>query len=58
MTADEFENLDDQQTEVRIAERFRAFALNGLPSDLSLMCAVRPKIDVPIVADGVLETAA
>ena len=60
MTADEFEGLNDQQAEVWIAERFRAFALNGLPPDLSLMCAVHPEVDIPVAIGtvGSLDTAA
>ena len=60
MTADEFEGLNEQQAEVWIAERFRAFALNGLPPDLSLVFAVHPEVDVPneMVTDDSLGTAA
>jgi hypothetical protein len=60
MTADEFETLNDQQAEAWIAKRFRAFALNGLPPDLSLMCAVHPEVDAPIAiaAEGSLDAAA
>jgi hypothetical protein len=47
MTADEFENLDDQQAELWIAQRFRAFVLTGWPPDLSLMFAVHPEVDAP-----------
>lgn len=57
MTADEFEGLNDQQAEAWIAERFRAFVLNGLPPDLSLMLAVHPEVDAPTV-DGSLDAAA
>ena len=52
MTSDEFENLDDQQADLRIADRFRAFALNGLGSGLSLTCAAHPEVDEPIATDG------
>ena len=60
MTADEFENLNDQQAELWIAQRFRAFVLNGWPPDLSLLFAVHPEVDAPIelVTDGFLNTAA
>jgi hypothetical protein len=60
MTADEFEGLNDQQAEVWIAKRFRAFVLNGLPPDLSLIFAVHPEVDTPIAiaSDGSLDTAA
>jgi hypothetical protein len=60
MTADDFENLNDQQAEAWIARRFRAFALNGLPPDLSLTFAVRPEVDAPvaIAADGPFDAAA
>lgn len=60
VTRDEFEGLSDQQAEVWIADRFRAFALNGLPPDLSLLFAVHPEVDAPnaIITDGSLDTAA
>jgi hypothetical protein len=60
MTADEFENLNDQQAELWIAQRFRAFVLTGWPPDLSLMFAVHPEVDAPmeIVTEGSLDTAA
>ncbi|HSC73446.1 MAG TPA: hypothetical protein VLB89_04715 [Gaiellaceae bacterium] len=57
MTADEFEGLNDQQAEAWIAERFRAFVLNGLSPDLSLMLAAHPEVDAPTV-DGSLDAAA
>jgi hypothetical protein len=47
MTADKFEGLDERQAEAWIAERFRAFALNGLSPELSLICAVHPEVDAP-----------
>jgi hypothetical protein len=60
MTADEFEGLDDQQAELWIAQRFRAFVLSGWPPDLSLMFAVHPEVESPMenAADGFLDTAA
>jgi hypothetical protein len=60
MTADEFENLNPQQAELWIAQRFRAFVLTGWPPDLSLMFAVHPEVDAPmeIVTEGSLDTAA
>jgi hypothetical protein len=60
MTRDDFENVSEQQAEAWIAQRFRAFALNGLPPDLSLMFAVHPEIDAPVAtgSDSSLDAAA
>lgn len=60
MDSDKFENLNDQQAELWIAQRFRAFALNGLPPELSLMFAVHPDVDAPIEAlsERPIDTAA
>jgi hypothetical protein len=60
MDADEFENLNDQQAELWIAQRFRAFVLNGLPPDLSLIFAVHPEVDAPkdAVSERSLDSAA
>ena len=60
MTRDDFENVTEQQAEAWIAQRFRAFSLNGLPPDLSLMFAVHPEVDAPVAAgtDGSLDAAA
>jgi hypothetical protein len=60
MDSDEFENLNDQQAELWIAKRFRAFVLNGLPPELSLMFAVHPEVDAPIdaLSERSIDTAA
>jgi hypothetical protein len=60
MTADEFEGLNDQQAELWIAQRFRAFVLSGWPPDLSLIFAVHLEVDAPreTATDGPLDTAA
>jgi hypothetical protein len=60
MTAEEFEGLNEHQAELWIAQRYRAFVLDGYPPDLSLMFAVHPEVVAPnqTSADRPLDTAA
>jgi hypothetical protein len=60
MTADEFEGLSEQQAELWIAQRYRAFVLDGYPPGLSLVFAVHPEVVAPTQtsADRPLDTAA